>query len=186
MNNLPDLPLRMVIKDLAASPTYTLPEGFHFAWYENGFERDWLDIHVKADKLNTFKADTFERQFGHDEALLHQRQCYLVNAADAKVGTATAWFDEEYADGRYGRVHWVAISPEVQGNQLAKPLISAVCQRLISLGHEKAYLNTSTGRIPALNLYLHFGFEPDIQSDQDVQNWRLVRDHLKYPIQIPG
>jgi GNAT superfamily N-acetyltransferase len=56
-------------------------------------------------------------------------------------------------------VHWVAIVPECQGIGLGKALMTLLCQRLRELGHDQAYLFTSSERVSAIRLYLRFGFE---------------------------
>ena len=54
---------------------------------------------------------------------------------------------------------------------MSRPLLSAVCERMVALGDQAAYLVTATGRIPALNLYFGFGFLPDIVFD-GIARWR--------------
>jgi GNAT superfamily N-acetyltransferase len=77
---------------------------------------------------------------------------------------------------RWGRVHWMAITPQFQGRGLGKTLLSAICQRLRELGHERAYLTTSSARVQAVGLYLKFGFEPLIRNIEDESLWReMVR-----------
>ena len=76
----------------------------------------------------------------------------------------------------------MAILPPWQGQGLARPLLSAVCTRLASLGHRRALLRTSTARIPAINLYLHFGFQPVITTPADRDAWRSVMALVKYPL----
>lgn len=79
-------------------------------------------------------------------------------------------------------MHWVAIAPQAQGRGLSKPLLAAVCRRIRELGDDRAQLGTSTWRIPAVNLYLHFGFVPHIRHDEDRAAWRGIESYLKTEI----
>ena len=38
---------------------------------------------------------------------------------------------------------------------------------------------TGTARIPAIKLYLKFGFVPDIKSEQDAEAWRTIKKSLE-------
>ena len=168
----------MIRRDLAGIPQFALPEPFSFRWYQPGDEAHWLDIHERADKLQTFEPETFERQFGRDVEVLRRRQCYLCRGDGLPVGTATAWFEDDYAGLPHGRVHWVAILPAFQGRGLAKPLMTTVCNRLRRLGHVRAYLTTNTARVPAIGLYLKFNFVPLIRHPADRAAWRAARQEL--------
>ncbi len=75
---------------------------------------------------------------------------------------------------RWGRVHWMAIVPEFQRHGLGKVLLGAICQRLRELGHERAYLHTSAARIPAIQLYLRFGFAPVVRNAAERAVWKDV------------
>jgi len=170
--------VRMVRPDLRSLPRFDLPEGFALRRYVQGDEKAWLDIHRRSDWLSRHDDESFRRQFGRDEAMLADRQYYLVCPDGEPIGTATAWFDNDYAGLSWGRLHWVAIVPEFQGRGLAKPLVAAACERMATLGHERALLDTNTERVAAIGLYLRFGFVPDIRHEQDVTAWRLMRDRL--------
>jgi GNAT superfamily N-acetyltransferase len=178
-----NLPVTMVRDHLDDIPTYPLPAPYQARWYRPGDEAAWLNIQAEADHHNTITPELFNRSFGPDPQLLAGRQCYLLDETGAPIGTATAWLYDNYKDPSYGRIHWVAIIPEKQGLGLAKPLMSLVCQRLKELGHRRAYLTTSTIRLPALNLYLSFGFVPEISTPDDRQVWRELAPHLKYAYQ---
>src|SRR5205823_14626142 len=111
---------------------------------------------------------------GTDSALLAQRQCYLIDQAGKVIGTATAWFNDDFDGRRTGRVHWVAIVPEYQRRGLSKPLMTAVCHRLRELGHDRAYLVTAPALRPAINLYRRFGFVPLIPNEAQRESWRKI------------
>lgn len=159
----------MIHEKLADTPVFECPPPFAIQFYKPGREDDWLKIHEQSDQLNIFTPFVFADQFGRDKDSLKNGQFYLVNRDGEPIGTATAWADSRTAYS--GRVHWVAVMPEYQGQGLAKPLLSTVCQKLLMMGHSKGCLSTSTARIAAINLYLKFGFRPLIQSEEDQISW---------------
>ena len=174
----------MVRETLEGIPAYGSPPGYLVRWFRPGDEELWLKIHLVAAKLNLITPELFAREFGDQQSLLAQRQCFLVDAHRKPVGTATAWFNDNFNGGSYGRVHWVAIVPEQQGRGLGKALMAIVCQRLRELGHTRAYLTTSTARLPAINLYRHFGFTPLIRAPDDAAIWRELNRYLKNPCPV--
>lgn len=170
--------LTMVRESLGELPAYALPAPFSFRWYRPGDERLWREIQACADEYNDIAPELFESQFGGDVASLAERQCFLLDADGRAAGTATAWFDRDYDGLEAGRVHWVAIVPRMQGRGLAKPLLAAVCRRLRDLGHRRAYLTTAPERIPAIGLYLKFGFTPVVRGEPEAAAWEGVRERL--------
>lgn len=177
-----NLDLYMIRATLANLPEFSLPASYTIRWYQPGDEVHWLRIHLEADEYNHITPALFEREFGTDPILLAARQAYLCDRQGKPIGTASAWFKDNYKGQSYGRVHWVAILPAMQGRGLAKPLMSAVCRRLRELGHERAYLDTSAARLPAINLYLKFGFVPEIRGQEDLRAWRRVWEEIKHPV----
>ena len=169
----------MVRRDLVRIPAHAFPPSYRLTWYERGDERAWTSIHEDAEKLLDIKPNLFREQFGADDVQLARRQCYIRDEAGQAAGTASAWVPEKEFDAAWGRVHWVAIVPRCQGQGLAKPLMTAVLQRLKELGHARAYLTTSTARIPALRLYQAFGFKPDVRNEEDRAAWESIRDALE-------
>lgn len=165
-------------------PVYPLPEGFSFRSYAPGDEDDWVELQSRADKFNKIDVALFHREFGYDADILKQRMLFLLNSRDKIIATATAWFDDDYQGEKYGRVHWVAIHPDYQGKGLSKPLMSSICEKLVELGHDKAYLTTSSVRIPAINLYLKFGFVPHIITPEDKKIWNALKTHCKFPCPV--
>ncbi|MBN1936661.1 MAG: GNAT family N-acetyltransferase [Anaerolineae bacterium] len=181
-----NLTVNMIRDDLENIPLDDLSAGVSLRWYRPGDEQHWVDIHVEADPYNEITREVYVQEFGADASnsqVLGRRQAYLVDDGTGKVfGTATAWWDDNYHGLPYGRIHWVAIVPSMQGKGLARPLLSIVCRRMKELGDVRAYLVTSTGRIPAINLYARFGFRPDIRSEDDLIVWRDVQEHVKVPL----
>ena len=169
----------MVRRDLERIPEFALPEGFSLRWYQPGDEDLWIRIHLATERLRAITSELFFQQFGCDPQLLAQRQCYLHEPHGAVVGTSTAWFDNAFEGQRYGRVHWVAIAPDFQGRGLGKSLVTQTCRRLRDLGHERTYLATSALRLPAIGLYLQFGFEPLVRTEADAALWARIRANLR-------
>ena len=160
-------PVIMIRDHLEQIPEYDLPPGFYLRMYKPGDENAWVSIQAAADFYNTITLDLFQREFGKDPLPLSERQLYICTGENQPVGTATSWFGEHEGQ-EYGCVHWVAIVPSYQGLGLAKPLMTAVCKRLKAVGHEQAYLTTSTARTAAINLYLKFGFCAAAENDADL------------------
>jgi GNAT superfamily N-acetyltransferase len=171
----------MVNERLADAPIIAFPARYRLRWYAPGDADIWLRIQRAADRHNTFEANTFAHEFGEDEDRLKQRVGFLLDPWRTPIGTISAWANE-FNGREYGRIHWVAILPEEQGKGLGKPMMSAACQRLLELGHTSAYLDTGTARVPAINLYRQFGFEPVMRDDHEQEIWRELAPHLKAPL----
>jgi GNAT superfamily N-acetyltransferase len=178
-----NLSISMIRPTLENLPSFALPAPYTLRWYQPGDEKAWVAIHIAADPYLTFTDEIFISEFEANRALLPTRQAYLCDGTGTPVGTTSAWFYTDEEGEAYGLVHWVAIHPAHQGRGLAKPLLALVCRRLQELGHPRAYLNTSTGRIPAVNLYLQFGFVPKMRQDREntLRAWRQARERLDHP-----
>lgn len=173
-----NISVKMIRPHLEDIPAYSLPATYSLRRYRPGDEQVWVEIQMLADHYNIITTELFAQEFGQDRAILAKRQLYLFDVNNAAMGTATAWFNDNYRGKPYGRIHWVAIVPAKQGYGLAKPLMTAACRRLRDLGHDRAYLTTSTARLPAINLYLQFGFIPQIDTPADSEVWRSLQEQL--------
>ena len=148
----------MVNVDLRATPYFELSADVSLHWYESGDETSWLAIHEFADGYNEITPKQFGDQFSHDTLSLTRRQCYLCDKNANPIATATAWAETRGKWAGYGRPHWIAVLPEFQNRGIGMMLMSIICQRLIILGHTKAFLTTLTHRKAAIHLYEKFGF----------------------------
>lgn len=168
------VPICMVLPTLENLPGFAPPRNWSVRWYQPGDEAVWFRIQLAAERQHEITLKLFRQQFGQEQRLLGERQCYLLDPRGQPAGTATAWFDDNFEGGRWGRVHWVAILPRHQGQGLGSLLMTAVCHRLRALGHTRAFLRTSANRIPAIKLYLRFGFEPHPRSAEEERLWRGI------------
>lgn len=173
------VPVVMVRNSLENVPQAALPEPFTIRRYAEGDEENWTNIHLEADLYSDITPELFGEEFGHDARALAERQFYLCDGEGKAVGTASAWFNADFPEKNWGRIHWVAIVPSAQGKGLAKPLLSACLNRMKELGHNGAYLDTSSIRVPAINLYIRYGFVPHIAKAEDVETWRAIREDVK-------
>jgi len=175
-NTMENLEIIMIRPHLDGFPVYPVPPGFSLRWYEPGDEERWLRIQKAADQWNDITPDLFRQEFGADQIELTMRQVYLCDREGEPVGTATAWYDDDFDGEPAGLVHWVAILPEYQGRGLAKCLMSIILERMVELGDERAVLWTSTARTAAIRLYLRFGFEPVIRDGREREAWRSIQE----------
>ncbi|HMW88361.1 MAG TPA: GNAT family N-acetyltransferase [Candidatus Obscuribacter sp.] len=169
--------IAMTLESFDEVPRFCLPGGFTVRTYRSGDERHWLDLQKKADHYNEFDNSTFEMQFGEGIDELSERQLYIEKNGQI-IGTATAWSDNKYWEAQSGRIRWVAVLPEYQGMGIGRALISSVLERFALLGETRSYLWTRTVRLPAIKLYLRFGFKPGIRSKEEEEIWaRLIKDN---------
>ncbi len=167
-------PITMIRSDLSGIPEYEFPKPYSVKWYRPGDEKRWFEISKAADEYNNIVPETFREEFGADEKNISKRQFYLLDGGKNSIGTCTSWFDDNFSGERFGRIHWLAIVPGMQGKGLSKPMLSIALKRMAELGHKKTYLTTSSARIPAISLYLKFGFIPLALSEADSSIWKNI------------
>lgn len=176
-------PMTEVAMELPAEipiPEFALPAGYNVRRYAAGADRAaWVRIVGAAERYHAVIDERLHRsQFGDDEALIAQRQLFLVSPDGRDIGTATAWFGGDRRGPEWGRFHWLAIVPECQGRGLAKPLIAITLKRLRELGHANIWLTTEMVRENAIRIYLQFGFRPDLAHPQAPEAWRVLEQRL--------
>lgn len=176
--SIPYRSLTMIRDDMTGFPLYDLPDGYALRTYQPGDELVWARIEQIVDEYETVDdaLKGFLTYFGGNNEALATRCFFLTDASGTPVGTASAWFSELAGEPR-GEVAWVGILPEHQGKGLAKPLLSAVMQRLAQ-SHERAWLRTQTISYRAVDLYLNYGFVPYLRQPEDEEGWRIIEDLL--------
>lgn len=172
------VPIKMFRENWDGLPQHALPEGYSLRMYQPGDDVTWTAIQAASDDINDVTLSWFRKDFGEDDDVIGKRMFFLCDGDGKAIGTASAWM-EEWRGQSWGLVHWVAILPAYQGQGLAKPLLSAVCQRLIDLGHERCFLCSESTRIPAINLYLKFGFKPWVETEADKAVWDGIEEVIK-------
>ena len=119
-----DILVDMVRENLEGIPSYPLPAGHSVRWHKPRDEELWLAVWAAAERHFAITPEPFQREFRKSRELLGDRQFFPLDAAGGAIGTATAWFDESYHGQPFGRVHWVAIVPQMQGPALSKSMMT--------------------------------------------------------------
>jgi GNAT superfamily N-acetyltransferase len=172
--------VHMIRPDLGGIPQAPFPDGFSIRPLQTDEGSLWTDIVLEAEEWLDLSRDLFDREFGHDLAAVPQRCFLIVDAEDHAVGTVSAWYRRDYRGLDYGLIHWVAIRPAWQGQGLGKAGLAFALHRLAQW-HERALLGTQTRRLPAIALYLNWGFRPDLHSPEARYSWRQLREEMPHP-----
>jgi ribosomal protein S18 acetylase RimI-like enzyme len=175
---LPDVDVIMFNRDLRRAPSFALPQGYQMRPYQSGDLETWLRIQA-TDPFFVPTAETFAEVLPGDDAYLGERVMFLVDPEGVEVGNITAWNTDQVTGEDMGQICWVALVPAARGRGLGKPLLSAACTSLRERGYTQAFVDTNMRRIPALNLYLRFGFAPYLRDEGEQAAWRVIGPHLK-------
>ncbi|MFH1730839.1 MAG: GNAT family N-acetyltransferase [Planctomycetota bacterium] len=171
-----NIQVELVRDSYDGTPNYPPPEGFSLRLFRPGDRDLWIETWNRSDDMLKVRRKTFNQSFGSNLKALDDRCFFLLDPGGQVIGTGTAWPDP---DG-VGRAHWVCVDREHQGRGLSKVLLSAVMNRLAQ-SHEHFRVGTSTFRIPAIALYLSFGFVPKITTEEQARAWRMVAAILPHP-----
>ncbi|HHW31842.1 MAG TPA: GNAT family N-acetyltransferase [Clostridiaceae bacterium] len=138
----------------------SLPEGFHFRFFQKGDEYHWARIETSVLEFdNEEKALAyFSRDYLYRLPELEKRCVFVINREGLPVATATAW----YANSRLGyqaSLHWVGVCPEYQGKGLGKAVVKKVLSLFASWEpEERIWLHTQTWSHVAIRMYHSLGF----------------------------
>jgi GNAT superfamily N-acetyltransferase len=176
--------LYLVNNDLDDIKEYTLPDGYRFVLFNDGDEKDWIEIEMSSGEFLTFDEgrEAFNHYYGKHYEELRNRCIFIENEKGEKVATSTAFYLENPIDNNItGNVHWVSIKKEYQGQHLSKPLISKTLKQMRSLGHKKTIIHTQTHTWLAVKVYLDMGFAP-YKMKEFYLGWQIIKkltNHIK-------
>jgi GNAT superfamily N-acetyltransferase len=173
----------MVRPTLTHLPAWPLPAGYRLRTYRPGDEHAWVALHVDADLYNDVDLDTFARTYGGDMAALADRMFFAETLAGETVGSATAWWIDDWQGSSWGHVHWVVVARAHQGRGIMRGMMTAVLARM-ARSHTRAMMGTNTARTAAVKVYLDAGFTPweeELATPELAHGWRLVQAALSKP-----
>ncbi len=173
-------PVVMVRDHMRDIPQADFPSGFGIRPMRKSEAGLWTDVQRDAEPFIQIPDGLFERQFGDDPAARRWRCFFIVTDRDVAVGTISAWYSQDFKGADYGRIHWVAVRPAYQRRGLARAGLSYAMNRLAEW-HDRCYLDTATRRLPAIGLYLDYGFVPDLEPVGAEEAWRRVSEELDHP-----
>ena len=180
MTECENISVLMVRKDLDDLPQHAPPAGYRTRLYRPGDGDTWLRIWRASEPFGSITPQTFENEFGQNLRAMEKRCCFLVAPDGQDIGTATAWY-RRYEGRPWGQLHWVGVVPAYQAKGLSRCIVTAAMSRVRALGHRRAILGTSTGRVAAIRTYLRFGFVPAVTDGEQGRAWRLLREHVSHP-----
>jgi beta-glucuronidase len=172
--------LHMVRPNLDDIPHAPFPKGFGIRPMRLGEGAMWVDIERDAEPYYPIADDLFAREFGRDPQATQWRSFLVVNDKGVAVGTVSAWYNRDYHGQDHGVIHWIAIRPAYQGLGLGKAALAYALHQL-NKWHERCYLITQSRRLPAIHMYLNFGFLPELAVPGAEVGWREVKAQLQHP-----
>ena len=162
-----------------------LPEGYSYAFYQEGDRDAWIAIERSARELVSYEQglEVWKKFYEAHTAELPARMVFVIAPNGEKVATATAYYDIRGIDqSGDGWLHWVAVGRQYQGKGLSKPLISHVIQVMKHLGYSHAKIPTQTTTWVACKVYLDLGFRPipkNLIHSRD--GWRIIKRLTGHP-----
>lgn len=173
--------ITMVRPNLDDIPQYELPDGFSIRTMRPDDVGLWNDIWRDAEPFFTVDEHLFENQFGHDQQATQWRTFIVEDERGVAVGTTSAWYNRNFKGEDYGQIHWVAVRQAYWGRGLGKAMMTHALNEMAKW-HDRAFLGTQTKRIPAIKVYLDFGFVPDLERPGAVVAWQQVKEQLNHPV----
>ena len=118
--------------DRYGAPAARLPEGFRFASYRPGMERDWARLEAEIGDFDS-AAETeayFAEAYLSRPDELAARGVFVENAAGEVVGSCIAWRDNRRG-APVASLHWLVVGPKWQDRGLGRALAARTALRMI-------------------------------------------------------
>ena len=176
-----DISVGMERPNMRGIPVHELPKPYTFRPYRIGDAERWVHVQRTANiGIGDVSMQTWINDFSKHEELMPERSWFVINGKGEDVASISAWWRDR-PEGEQGLIHWVAVLPECQGKGIGKAIMTRAMLWLAE-AYDSAYLVTSIVRIPAIKIYLDFGFAPDMKRERAEEAWTLVREKLRHPL----
>ena len=161
---------------LYALPEEFSPEGFEIRSIRDSEMKEWGEkLHPAcgfSSKSEAYCADFLKK------ALPGGIQVAVELATDRLAASASAQhFDKETPGG----LGWVMALPEIRGKKLGAAVVAAAMNFGIKQGLSFMALSTDDFRLPAIGLYLKYGWRPYLYAEDMPGRWRKVLAELNIP-----
>lgn len=165
--------------------SFSLPDNYHFEFYQPGDEMAWIEIELSAGELINYEqgVKVFNQYFGEHRDELSSRMVFICTSNGEKVATASAWWNiHQPGPKSEGWLHWVAVKKKWQNCGLSKPLVTYVLQLLQNLGAKRFVVPTQTTTWVACKLYMDLGFKPIPENlRHNLQGWAIIQRLCDHP-----
>ena len=165
-------------------PPSPLPDGYRFAFFNDGDEASWAKIETSVLEFDSEFAALlhFKKKFVPFTDELKRRCIFIENGGGEKIATSMAWWNSVGVQRRPW-LYWVAVAPEYQDLGLGKAIISRITKLMVELeGDTDFYLGTQTWSYKAVNIYIRYGYEPTDEKElykEKGDNYRKAMRILK-------
>lgn len=163
-----DINVSMVRPHLQGVPRRPLPEGYVLCTSEYGDEPQLAGL-LSAAFEGVWDVSRVAATLTRAPEV---RAVYGVFRRDQLVATASSQHlperDPEAGFVHWLATHWLATHPDYRAFGLAAALLAHVLGDFSARGYLRARLDTQPERLPALRLYLKFGFVPEYEPEYEV------------------
>lgn len=137
----------------------TLPDGYAFASYQDGYEDAWAKLEYEIGDFDCIEQakQYFTEQYLSDKAELMKRGVFLTDPDKNVVGSCIAWKDARGQE-TVASLHWLVVSPSHQGKGLGRALCMKTMQVFWKNGAFPVYIHTQPWSWKAILLYVSLGF----------------------------
>ncbi|NQU44054.1 GNAT family N-acetyltransferase [bacterium] len=174
-------PVTMVRPHLQEIPRPTFSAGFSIRPMRMDEIDVWVAIQKDSEPFRKIVPAVFGEAYG-DNAEEITKRCFLIIGPEGEgAGCIGAWFNLDFREGDWGRIHWVATRPAYRRRGLARAGLAYALRRMTEW-HTRCYLDTQSKRLGAIRLYLDFGFRPDLEEKGSVETWHEIGRELAHPV----